>query len=177
MDERKDHGGSEHPSNFTEAPTRKCRTQGSASRLIITPRSKPIISNDMSSSRRAINTPKDNKPGASIRTRTETSSTRSASCLPTVRPNRHDYAKNEHEHLIQQQPVVHYPRRPNNTYEAKITRSDTRSSTHRATKSRNGHRYVDAGCQTDESLAKAGSANKQPSLSREDVAKEFDFWI
>ena len=56
------------------------------------PDPKPIISNDMSSSRRSINTPKDNKPGASFRTHTETSST--SSTLDVSRDQGEDSHKN-----------------------------------------------------------------------------------
>jgi len=115
-------------------------------------RPRPIIASDMSSSRSAASHSKDRKPSASSRTRLQVSPIKSTPDALSGRSAGLDHATREHETLVRQRPVVYYPHRPSYTHEAKITRSHSQSSSHRGTRSRNGHRYVGTACQTDASL-------------------------
>ena len=137
---------------------------------IQTSRPQSTIANGMSCSRSAASHPKDRKPSASSSTRPRVSPINSTPDALSVRSAGPDHTTGEHETLVRQRPVVHCPRRPNFTHEATINRSDSRSSSHRGTRNRNGHRYVDCACQADASLTKVGIAIEQLYLRKEDVA-------
>jgi len=136
----------------------------------------PIIANGMSSSRSAAGHPKDNKASASSRTRPQISPTKSTPDAPSVRSAGLDHTTRERKTVVDQSPSIYYSRRLDYNSEDSTTPSGSRPCSHCGNKSRKPH-YIDAACQPDASLTAAGSVNKQPSLSREDVAKGFDSWI
>jgi len=141
-----------------------------------TSRPQPKIANGMSSSRSDASHPKDRKPSASSRTRTQASSIRSTPDALSARSAGQDHATRERKTVVEQPPSIYYSRRLDYNSKDSTTPSGSRPSSHRGNKSRKPH-YIDVACQPDAPLTAAGSVNKQPSLSREDVAKEFEFWI
>jgi len=141
-----------------------------------TSRPQPNIANGMSSSRSDASHPKDHKPSASSRTRPQVSPIKSTPDALSVRSAGPNHATRERKPVVEQSPLIYYSRRPDYNPKDSITPSGSRPCSHCGNKSRKPH-YVDAACQPDASLTAAGSAKKQPSLSREDVAKGFDFWI